>query len=272
MLIARRHGAKIVWTVHNRLPHELRFPEEEVSLYRHLNEWAHAIHVMSPATEAVIADVVSLDRSKIQQIDHPSYRGYYPSSRGRDEERAARLIDPRALTVLFFGQIRPYKGLDLLAEAISIAQGRSAQPITFMLAGALGKASQWELEGLLAGLRNRVVSIGHVPDREVAGWFAAADVAIFPYRDILNSGSLHLSGTFGVPAILPDLPHIASEFSRESWVRLFDARRPVQSLAARICEELPSQDQVRVQTERFAQVRSPWSTSVRYGALLESLA
>src|SRR5690606_7460057 len=80
----RARGAKVIWTVHNRLPHELTFRDLEIDLTRLIASSADAIHIMAPHTPAAMADVVTLDPRKIRQIPHPSYEGVYDTAVTRE--------------------------------------------------------------------------------------------------------------------------------------------------------------------------------------------
>jgi glycosyltransferase involved in cell wall biosynthesis len=268
--LLRTRGVRIVWTLHNRLPHELRFRGLEVRLYRALAAAADVIHVMSPATAEVVADVVRLDPAKVRVIPHPSYEGIYETGVGRGEARAGFGLDDRERAVLFLGQIRPYKGVDDLAAAAA-AVARRGRALALLLGGAVKEQSREEFRaGLPAGLRT-VAHLEYVPDGDIARWFRAADVAVFPYRAILNSGSVHLAATFHVPVVLPDEPHLREQFGAFSWVAFFDTARPVESIA----DLLDSPDLFASVTaadfERFLEHISPWETSRRYARLLSEL-
>ena len=48
-----------------------------------------------------------------------------------------------------------------------------------------------------------------VPDEDLARYFQATDVAVFPFRAITNSASLLLAQSFGKPIVIPNLPALA---------------------------------------------------------------
>lgn len=267
---AKSRGAHVVWTVHNRLPHELRFDAEERQLLSALHRHADAVHVMSPSTRTLLADVIDLDPSKMVTLPHPSYVGCYPSPRPRSVERNARGLDDRDFAILFLGQIRPYKGLsDLVAATENIAAvGR--RPV-LMIVGAATHEDQRTIERLTAHLPEVLVRIGHASDEGISGWFASADVAVFPYRRILNSGSLHLAATFGVPAVLPRLEHLVDEYGDETWIRFFDPSDSVDDLTETLRSRVPPRAEIAASASAFAERRSPWRTSLGYLELLRSL-
>lgn len=267
----RSRGAKLVWTVHNRLPHELTFRELEVRLYRVLASSADAIHIMAPHTPSAISDVVTVDPRKIRQIAHPSYEGVYDTGVTRDEARASFDISDDDRSILFLGQIRPYKGVDDLARAAARANERRGGDLVLMLAGVVKEMPRAEFAASLPANLRTISHLEFVDDADIARWFRAADIACFPYRAILNSGSLHLAATFRVPVILPGDPYLREQFAGETWVAFFDPADPEGSIA-----ELLAGDPFEGVTDRdfdaFLAPITPWNISREYSAMLSSLA
>ena len=115
-----------------------------------------------------------------------------------------------ARTILFFGNIGPYKGLHHLVAAF---QSLSAQNEEYRLIIA-GKhrtgAEQYVNE--ICEATNRDVKMGriirrieHIPDDETELYFKAADVLILPYTFVSQSGVLFLGYSFGLPVIATDV-------------------------------------------------------------------
>lgn len=124
----------------------------------------------------------------------------------RAEARARLGLGEGEKVLLFFGQIAPYKGLDILLEAM---KALSSQQYTFrlMIAGKVKSGSEpyWQtLQPWLENdqVRSRIlVNDKFIPDDDVPILFRAADVLILPYRAIYQSGPLSLAYRFGVPVI-----------------------------------------------------------------------
>lgn len=270
---ARRRGVRLVWTVHNRLPHELPYPDIERSLYQHLSDRADIVHVMAPATADILSDIVRLDPSRVRMIPHPSYEGIYDSgamSRALARE-SFNLDDERA--VLFLGQIRPYKGVRHLVEAVTRASDRPDAPdIALLLAGTVKEMSRTAFESSLPSRPRTIAHLEFVPDSEVERWFLATDVAVFPYRAILNSGSVHLAASFRVPVILPDEPHLRQQFRDQEWVRYFDPSRPSDSIADLLAQPDLFAGVSEADFEAYLEPVTPWRVSRAYAALLDELS
>lgn len=219
---AKAAGARVVWTVHNVLPHGARFPRVERWLHRMLAAEADRIHVMHPDTAALAAPHYTLPADRVRHVPHPSYAGAVAPAADRADERARLGIGEREAAVLFLGQMRAYKGvLELIAAA---GQARRADGLVLLLAGNATPEEAAAIEAAIAahpGLR-AVRDLRFVDDAAVPGWFAAADAVALPYRRILNSGSVLLAATYGAPVLLPDEPHLRRELGDERWVTLFD--------------------------------------------------
>jgi glycosyltransferase involved in cell wall biosynthesis len=113
-------------------------------------------------------------------------------------ERAA-VTPPLQCRLLFFGIVRPYKGLDVLLHALA----RAPEFVTLTVAGEFwgGIAETGQLIAAL-GLGNRVtLRPGYVPAQEIPALFAAADVLVMPYREATASQNALLAFAHGVPVI-----------------------------------------------------------------------
>ncbi|WP_439691243.1 glycosyltransferase [Curtobacterium sp. SP.BCo] len=263
---ARSRGARLVWTIHNVLPHDARHLELELELDRYLAATSDAVHVMNRDTAAAVAPYYALDGARVVHIPHPSYQGVYPSSGSRSEARTRFGLGDTDRAVLAFGQMRPYKGLDVLIDAVRRIP--SADRPVLLLAGRTSDEDRASIDALLGDDVRSVREHDHVEDVDVQRWFRAADVAAFPYRRVLNSGSLHLAASFGVPAVLPDEAHLRAEFGDEGWVRWFDTADAAASLAAVLAEPVGSAEGA----EEFSRRLAPFARSREYAELLDEVA
>ena len=224
-------GHQLVWTVHNAMPHECQFPELEIELRRQLAERANVIHIMNPTTPDVVADRYTLPEDKIVTIGHPNYSCIYPPLSSRDAARARLGIQRDDTVVALLGQVRRYKNLDLLLDAVE--QTTSVQAI---VAGSTGVGGEAARQSARAASQARVQRIDrHLDDRELLEILAAANAVVLPYGSALNSGILALARSHGRPAILPDVPRMRAIADLDSAV--FFERGDVTSLAAALARE-----------------------------------
>lgn len=121
-------------------------------------------------------------------------------------------------TVLFFGAIKQYKGLEYLVAAfqqIATTQGG----YRLIIAGERKKGSEEYLSKIQETIgrdssREQVIQkIEFIPDDETELYFKAADVAVLPYTEIFQSGILFLAYSFGLPVIATDVGSLGEDIS-----------------------------------------------------------
>lgn len=118
-------------------------------------------------------------------------------------------------TILFFGAIRPYKGLEYLVAAFQrITTER--QDYRLIIAGEGKKGAEAYLEQVRQGigeinLQRVLQKIEYIPDEETELYFKAADVLVLPYTHVFQSGVLFLGYSFGLPVIATDVGSIAED-------------------------------------------------------------
>jgi glycosyltransferase involved in cell wall biosynthesis len=119
-------------------------------------------------------------------------------------------IESGERTILFFGAIRPYKGLEHLVGAFQRIAPRH-EGYRLIIAGEPKRESEKYLRDIQETIerdssRERVIQkIGFIPDNETELYFKAADVLVLPYTLIFQSGVLFLAYSFGLPAIATDV-------------------------------------------------------------------
>ena len=106
--------------------------------------------------------------------------------------------------ILFFGTLSRYKGTDVLLEAFACIH-HDVPDARVVLAGFpfhdFDVRAHQELTRRL-GIEDKVTWVPeYIDSGDVAGWMELASVIVFPYRDIYQSGAIHVAQTFGVPTI-----------------------------------------------------------------------
>ena len=119
---------------------------------------------------------------------------------------------PAHCRLLFFGIVRPYKGLDVLLRALAGAPAH----VTLTVAGEFWGGTE-QTEKLIAdlGLRDRVtLRPGYVPATAIPALFAAADALVMPYREATASQNALLAFAHGVPVITTTAGALAERGTR----------------------------------------------------------
>lgn len=112
--------------------------------------------------------------------------------------------------ILFFGAIRPYKGLEYLVEAFHRLVAKDPQ-YRLILAAEPKKGSEEYLRDILekinrGGHGDKVMRrLEFIPDEETELYYKAADVLALPYKEIFQSGVLFVGYTFGLPVVASDV-------------------------------------------------------------------
>jgi beta-1,4-mannosyltransferase len=269
---ARGRGVVILWTVHNRLPHEMLHRELEVELMTRLAEIVTQVIQINGHTAEAVAEDYALPSDRLVTLPHSSYVGVYPADVSRAEARERLGVPASSPTVAFVGQIRPYKGIATLLDATR-RLGEEVEDLTLLLAGATRPEVLADIEALLPSNVRVVRQHGFVDDSELQVWFRAADLLVFPYERVLNSGSVLLAATFGRPCVLPREPHLEHELGEHDWVSFFDpSGDKAEHLAQTMRRALRNAARDGQTAAEFARGYTPYAMSRDYARLLTRLA
>jgi glycosyltransferase involved in cell wall biosynthesis len=197
--LGTKNRPRTVVLCHNVLPHERR--PGDVALTRTLLSHADTALVHS-AQQATAARELASDLSIViarmpPHLPQGGFGGMGPPDPGGSPGGSS----PReaALHLLFFGIVRPYKGLDVLLRAMALAPPSRTLTVAGEFWGGTG-----DTEKLIAdlGLGTRVtLRPGYVPADEIPALFAAADALVLPYREATASQNASLAFSYGVPVI-----------------------------------------------------------------------
>jgi glycosyltransferase involved in cell wall biosynthesis len=216
VLVARLFGARIVIEFHetldtgeDRIPFVPAYVRTLGSAVLRLAD-GYAFHARSEV--AAVTQRYGLVRRPSVILPHGPHDHYQRSGADRPPRREA---PADAWNILFFGIIRPYKGLEDLVQAFERLCDRDPEAYWLTVVG-----ETWEGWGLPIELlersrwRHRVTLINeYVHDDEVAPLFAGADTVAFPYRRSAISGPVHIAMGFGLPLVVTDVGGLAESVS-----------------------------------------------------------
>jgi glycosyltransferase involved in cell wall biosynthesis len=239
--LARRRSVPVVVTVHDPIPHSGSWIDSaNAVLAGYVLRTADAVHIHKDfQLESVRRRASRLARLAV--IPHGNIaHTYLQLSRGV----------PGDGTVLFFGRIEEYKGLDVLLDAIPL----TPSSLRFVIAGPgrLTAQQAQKIEGLgpRVRLENRYLS-----DQEVADCFDAASLLVLPYLQVTQSALPGIAKAFQLPIVASDLPGFQDEITDRDGV-LFEPGSAA-NLATAIVAALvrpPRQAQARAHSLPFTQV------------------
>lgn len=187
-----RRPARTAVICHNVLPHERR--PGDVTLTRALLARADTVITHSAAQAAQAKDMAP--GATVRTVAMPPH---LPMTAPIQYAERGDVPAPAHCRLLFFGIVRPYKGLDLLLRALAEAPSH----VTLTVAGEFWGGTE-DTEKLIAdlGLAGRVtLRPGYVPADQIPALFAAADALVLPYREATASQNALLAFSHGVPVI-----------------------------------------------------------------------
>ncbi len=203
----RRRGVPVCVIVHNAVDHEAAWWKNRLSRWQLAQADRYITHndALASALRSVIPD------APVEIFPHPAFDDF-PRPRGTLARRAG-------LELLFYGLVRPYKGLDIAIEALALSGRRD---VRFTIAGEFWQGlEQTQAQVARLGLQDIVEIIpGHVSDADTAELFARADAIMLPYRTVSGSGIVPLACHYGRAIIASDLRGLAStiEDGRMGWL------------------------------------------------------
>ena len=196
-------SVKIVWTLHNIHPHGSK-QEQKISknVRRFLAKKATFIRIFNETTLARATAALKIEADKFKIIPEGSYVGYYPDEVRRPDAKKKIGIPSTKKMIVNLGTIRPYKGIEDLIRTFDEINHADWY---LCIAGA-----SWD-DKYIRTLRHLAQSgatadrilfnIRKIPDEELQYFFNAAELAVFPFRNIENSGSVILAMGFGLPVV-----------------------------------------------------------------------
>ncbi len=187
-----------------------------------------AVVVHTEGAAARLRDEVGIAAAKIAVIPHGPFD--YLTALPEERPLPAELEGAEGPVILFFGLLRPYKGIDTLLEAFASVEGAE-----LWIAG-MPRMPLEPLAELAARAPGRVRILPRfVADPEIPALLRRADILALPYREIEQSGVLYAGLAFGKPMILGDVGGFA-EFGRRHGAAKLVPPGDVAALAAALNE------------------------------------
>ncbi len=227
-----------------------------------------ALVALSEYGAGVLRDRAGVDADRIHVIPHGplDYLTQLPDEAPLPPE----LAEVEGPVVLFFGLLRPYKGVDLLLEAF--------REIGTAELWVVGRPFGVELGALMEAAGRCSATVRFVPrfveDREVAAFFRRAQVVVLPHRDAEQSGVLFTALAFGSTILMSDVggfPEVAALGAGRTF-----ATGDASALAAALDELLADlAERERLAAGARAAVAGPYAwdeIAARHAALYGSLA
>ncbi len=194
----QKSGTKVISIVHNIIPHEKRLGDSALIKY-----FVKRNDGFVTLSKSVADDLLAFDpQAKYILKPHPIY-DHFGEKMNAQAARKKLGLDANASTILFFGFIREYKGLDVLIRAMRHLPENRHLVIAGEMYGDFEKYASLIAE---LGLESRVKTfIKYIPDDEAKLFFSAADVGVLPYKSATQSGIAQVAMHFDLPLIVTNV-------------------------------------------------------------------
>ena len=194
---AKRFGIKVVYTVHNELP--LDTGERYLNAYRSAYHVSDRLICHTQEAKEGLSQRFGIAPERIEVIAHgPIFHDLgAPSS---EDARGKLGLAPDERVVLCQGWIKPYKGVPFLLDAWEAVQ-RQNPKARLIIAGTGDEKLQREIRDKVAALKidgsvrlelRFLDSVAELPL-----YYATADIAVYPYKEITTSGALMTGLAYG---------------------------------------------------------------------------
>jgi glycosyltransferase involved in cell wall biosynthesis len=217
MLYYKLLGKKVIFTAHNvnagkRDSNDSWLNRLSLKIQYQLSDH---IFVHTPAMKSELVAEFCIRQDKVSVIPFGINNTVPNTNLTTADAKRTLGIDGTDKTMLFFGNIAPYKGLEYLVAAFGELL-KSDRGYRLLIVGRpKGPQGYWNgIRRTIAcnGVKDRVIQkIECVPDETTELYFKAADVLVLPYARIFQSGVLFLGYNFGLPVIASDVASLREE-------------------------------------------------------------
>jgi glycosyltransferase involved in cell wall biosynthesis len=213
-LVARLAGAKVIVEFHEIVPVE----EARMALLaRYVRVFAprffaladgYAVH--SAFDRDLVIETWRLDPAAtgkpIEVLPHGPH-DHYQADPDSPAVTTLREAPPDVVNLLFFGVIRPYKGLEVLVDAFEALSDDEAERYWLTVVGETWEGYSEPIDKIARSPhRARMTVVNrYVTDAELDGYMRGADVVVLPYIRSSLSGPLHVAMGYGVPIVMTDV-------------------------------------------------------------------
>jgi glycosyltransferase involved in cell wall biosynthesis len=267
---ARRRGARVVIEFHESLD----TGEDRVQLFsRYVNllaprlfRMADQFVVHSEFDRDLIAGRFGLPADAFHVVPHASYDNYSDSA-----DEVQREAPEGVLALLYFGIIRPFKGVEDLVRAFEAIPEGQADRFWLTVVGETWEGHTLPTELIAASPRkDRITFVNrYVQDQEVDAFFRGADIVVLPYHRSSMSGPLQVAMNYGVPVVVTSVGGLVEAASGYGGAVLVEPRNPeslrdgILRAADLVGREFPSPHDWNATRELYGEVISAALTARR---------
>lgn len=198
--IKKKCNVKLITTVHDILPFNEKFYDRK--FHKNIYMLADAIIVQAENNVKRFQKLFPKLQDKVSMIPHGHFLEYAEIVDSKEAKKYLKLSENK-INLLFFGQIKKVKGIDILLEAFAKVN-KKYPDVELIIAGSVWKDDFSQYQKIIdeKNLNNQVITdIRYIPDEEIKYYYSAADVCMMPYTDVYQSGVIQLVYAYKKPAV-----------------------------------------------------------------------
>jgi len=207
-LLLKRTSVRVVYLLDNVIPHE-KYPLG-LFLTRLALKQGHGYIAQSGQVRRDLFEVLpGTDPAAVVTTPHPVYDFGEPgrARKSKAEARAALGLPAETRLALFFGFIKPYKGVVHLIDAAGVLKQEFGDDLRVLIVGDIYGEKRPYLDRIAASGGADIIDLvdGFVPDAVVEDYFLAADLAVLPYLSATQSGIVQIAYNYDLPVVTTDV-------------------------------------------------------------------
>ncbi len=186
LIFIRLLGFKLVWTVHNVVPHEKTS----------LNDWWLTFFTYKISNAVIVhsRETLSILQSNYGAGAHsyviPMGHEIVKAQPTQNEARSALGIENERYVLLFFGLIKPYKGITGLISVFNYFKKIAPNAHLYIVGDCQDKLHLVKLKLMAKQNKNITLITRSVSDPVLSYFIAAADCTVFPFKSVTSSSSV----------------------------------------------------------------------------------
>ncbi len=261
VLVARLLGLRVVVTAHDveAFKQGLSIP----LFVRYAYRLAHRVIAHSQIAKRELMGDLGISDKKIDVVLHGNYTDNVQKYLTRDAARAHFGFLPEQRILVFFGQIKDVKGLDILLNGFALAR-QNDKSLHLLIGGRVWKTDFSKYAEIIAQndlTAHCTLHIRYIPDAEVPFFYRCADLVVLPYSRIYQSGVVLEAMSYGCAVLVSDIDGMLEAVEDERTGFVFK-NQDAQHLAQRVGEVFSTpghSQQIALQGFRVVNTRNDWT-------------
>lgn len=203
-ILLKLSGVKIIYTPHDIFSFKSnKYHKFSMFMYKFCN----CIIAQNESNKRFLINRCLIPGKKIKIVVHGNYNRFLDSELQRDKARERIGVAKDKKIILFFGNIRPGKGLETLISALKLLITKAN--FLLLIAGKVARGYNFSLiktEINTGILKDKVIIRDYfIDDNLVESYYKSSDVVLVPYEQVYESAVLRYGFSCGMPTIASNL-------------------------------------------------------------------